>query len=229
MTGSGAHPPDDPFAALQAFWSALATERERVAGGLGLASPPVPLLFANGVWSADPARLAEAGGWCASQGAPAAVILREGDALPGLGGAARDAGALRLEPAPPPGAEARDPGRPALEEISWAHTRPLAELFGRRLDRLDLEKPFAELLTRALEREERLRAFLAYGDDGPLAGGVVLEHDDLVLAWLEGSARDALAAQLAEAGAGGRLRLLEALPAGAGERGHVRRWELPSG
>lgn len=169
--------------ALLDFWALFARKRAEVAGGTGLSSRPVPLLFANGVWNPEPERLAEAAAWCRRQGVPPAVLFAGTDLPAGLE-------AERVLTASPLTGAATD--GVYLEQIGPLQIRPLAELFAYRYDRMDIEIELAIALTAVLEREQRLEAFLAYHEsDGEPAGAALAytpadpERNPAVLVWAE--------------------------------------------
>jgi hypothetical protein len=156
-------------APLRAFWELFATAESEVAGGVGLSSRPTPLIFANGVWDPDPERLDEAAAWCAAQRLPPAAFVGVDHPLPETHTVERLLVASSI-------ASETENGRPAasvVEQVGWTHTRPLAELFAYRYDRMDIEEELVRTVAGAMQRNKALEAYLAFDAAGEPAGAAL--------------------------------------------------------
>ena len=214
-------------ARLFAFWALFANEHQRVAGGEALASPPVPLLFANATWNPDLDRLDEVVRWHESRGAPAAIVL---PCTPDLRADAQQAGltpAERLSLVQADGGPAN--GRDGnVEQIGWMHVRPVAERFARTYDRMDVEIELASCLASAMQREARVDAWLAYRSGDEAGAGISLRGKGATIAWLEGDLAPAVAARLTSESPETGVELLELSPPDAAcQAGAVERWLVP--
>ena len=209
---------------LLEFWRLLADEQVEVAGGVGLASPPVPLSFANGVWQPDPHRLTEVATWCRHRGMPPAILWTGDETPPRAGDLALEVRLVVHRVDPTPAGTQGGAIEVVIEQIGWQHCRPMAELFARKHDRMDVEEELTLVLARALQRDARTVAYLAYDGDRVAAAGLALiaQHD--AVAWLDGEAEAALVAQLAHDAPASNLHLMRA-PAPASSPGPgVARW-----
>lgn len=190
--------------ALLDFWKLFASEQADVAGGVALTSRPVPLSFANGVWQPDPDKLAEVVTWCRERNMPPAAFWSA--AAPPPQGPGNPRLELSLETHSPAGAAREDT---IVEQIGWQHCRPVAELFALRHDRMDVEEELSLVLARAMQRDDRMAAFLAYQEDRVAAAGVALIRQQGTVAWLEGDAAPALVAHLRHDVATSPLQVLQ--------------------
>jgi hypothetical protein len=176
---------------LRAFWELFATARTEVAGGIGLDSRPTPFNFANGVWGPDPDRMDEAAAWCHEHRLPPAAIVGSAHPL------TRTLTVERLLVAYDVAAKPRSDGATTVvEQVGWTHTRPLAELFAYRYDRMDIEEELVRTVAGAMQRHGALDAYLAFDHRGEPAGAALAyavdtadDHETsggLVLIWAEG-------------------------------------------
>lgn len=231
--------------AAGALFAALATEVEALPGATALANTRVEYLLANAAWlapGAGPGRetLDATVAWYGARGLPAAwvrSVVREGR-TPGRGdgSAATDRFALwALADAPrnPAAAGAPAEGVPTgvtVEQIGWAHTRPFGEIVAAAFARPELAVPVAADLTRALQADPTLRAFLVYAprdpQGGPVGGALAYPHAAYLAGFVLGGERAALRRRLVEDARDAALSPLLVAPLAPNESGRDDRRPL---
>lgn len=197
------------------FWSLLASERGKLAGGLALANTEVPFYLSNAAWGADPARLGEVVAWYGARGLPSAVVVPSGA---GAGLAERG---FALELALGFRAARVRAGSSLVEQVGWAQLRHAGELLAAHYRQPGLALAIAGSLVRAAQDDPRVLAFLAYGGEGAPTGAMIAFEgeaslDAMLLADPDGSL-EARLAQEARA-LGRRARVLETRDEGGLER-----------
>ncbi len=206
-----------------AFWSLLAEEKADLAGGWALANRDVPYLLSNAAWYAKAERLGEVVPWCEARGLPPAVTVPGASAPQPALVAAGFSLELTFGFREVRGRE----GSSLVEQVSWTQTRYAGELLAAHYEQPDLALAIGQSLSRALQADSRVQAFLSYRD-APVGTMITFEDEETLAATVLLDADGSLEARLKlEAKARGKRALvLEALPEGvrlSSKRG-LERW-----
>ncbi len=147
-------------------WSALATERFDLNGGLALHNPDLPVLQSNAIFDFGVSDLSAARTWLEAR-VGFVTVYSSADHL-------REIQPQKLEPGF------------YTEQVNWTQARALAQVWCEVHDS-SWESFVPRALTRAMQNEASLTAFLAFDLSQPV--GMLLAFDNIVL--LEAGVQDA--------------------------------------
>lgn len=166
-----------------AFWRNLSTEVEQIATATLLANLEAPFLLGNAAWHLDSSQLSDAESWYRKRNLPPAVILNGSeDALENE----LRAGGFTLERSfvfETVSSEVLPGDTGPVEQVNWAQGRTLGEILAVHYGAPSFGLQMGRALTKALERDARIRAYLAY-DPEPSGAMLTFDAEEGLLAML---------------------------------------------
>ena len=218
------------FADAFSFWSGLTSEAPALANGTSLFNSDVPYYLANAVWHPSADKLRALIPWYRARQLPPAVIvtaaeapdltaaLLESDFSHELSFSFRRAKAFQAEG--------------LTEQVHWTQMRFAGELLAKHYQQPSLALTIAKSLTKALENDDRIKAYLAYQDE-PVGTLLTYQGETALTAMLYVDRGGALEHRLVSEAAVLGLDAYVLEPVKHGERCNpalsLERWSIDSG